>query len=104
MGVPLLTLSGRAYASRMAGSLLTALNLSEFVTTDLPSYEDRALRLAKDPTLLARARDALALPSRNGRELFDPAAFTRKLDKAFMAMIERKTRGLKASDLEINAS
>lgn len=104
MGVPLLTLSGRAYASRMAGSLLTSLNLAEFVTTDLPSYEERALRLAKDPALLARARDALAFPSRSDRDLFNPAAFTRKLDKAFIAMIERKTRGLKAANIEIYAS
>ncbi|MEI8103260.1 MAG: tetratricopeptide repeat protein, partial [Chlorobium sp.] len=41
MGLPLLTLSGRTFASRMAGSLLTNLGLPELIATDLKEYEEK---------------------------------------------------------------
>lgn len=47
MGLPLLTLSGRTFASRMAGSLLTHLELPELIATDLKEYEEKAVRFAK---------------------------------------------------------
>lgn len=47
MGLPLLTLSGRTFASRMAGSLLTNLELPELITTNFKDYEEKAVRLAK---------------------------------------------------------
>ena len=45
MGLPILTCSGRTFASRMAGSLLSAAGLPELITTDLAGYEDKAVAL-----------------------------------------------------------
>jgi FkbM family methyltransferase len=47
MGLPLLTLSGRTFASRMAGSLLTHLGLPELIATSSKEYEDKAVAIAK---------------------------------------------------------
>ena len=52
-GLPLVTLAGRSFASRVAGSLLQALGLSELITTDLAAYEQLALSLATSPEQLA---------------------------------------------------
>ena len=60
MGLPLLTLSGRAMASRMAGSLLCCLGLPELIATDFGQYEDMAVALANDPERLAGMRRHLA--------------------------------------------
>lgn len=48
MRLPVLTRSGRVFASRMAGSLLNALDMPELITEDLASYETRAIALGLD--------------------------------------------------------
>ena len=49
MGLPVLTRSGRSFASRMAGALLTAADLPELITYDWEDYEDKAVALAQLP-------------------------------------------------------
>ena len=49
MGLPLLTRSGRTFASRYAGSLLTALKVPELITTSSAGYEEQAVHLATHP-------------------------------------------------------
>ena len=70
-GVPLLTLVGNCYVSRMAGSLLHALGLGELVVCDLDAYVSQAVRIAQDPPmraqLRARLRDAIPVFFRPGR-------------------------------------
>jgi predicted O-linked N-acetylglucosamine transferase (SPINDLY family) len=48
MGLPLLTLSGKSFVSRMGGSLLTAAGVPELITCNLPDYESKAIYLAKN--------------------------------------------------------
>jgi predicted O-linked N-acetylglucosamine transferase (SPINDLY family) len=48
MELPLLTLCGEAFASRMAGSLLTSLNRPEGIATSRAEYIAKAIRLATD--------------------------------------------------------
>ena len=59
-GLPVLTCSGTAFASRGAGSLLTAVGLPELITHSLPDYEALALRLARDGALLTAIKQKLA--------------------------------------------
>lgn len=59
MGLPLLTLSGRTFASRMAGSLLTNLGLPELIATNLKEYEEKAVRFAKKPAELKALKKRL---------------------------------------------
>jgi len=79
MGLPLLTLSGRAFASRMAGSLLHTLGLPELITTDLPAFEARAVELALAPEPLATLRQQLAA-ARQSSALFDIPQFARDFE------------------------
>jgi predicted O-linked N-acetylglucosamine transferase (SPINDLY family) len=49
MGLPLLTLSGEAFASRMAARLLTAVGAEAGIANDFETYVRKAVALAKDP-------------------------------------------------------
>jgi predicted O-linked N-acetylglucosamine transferase (SPINDLY family) len=80
MGTPIVTLSGRSYISRMAGSLLTHVGLPELVTETLADYERLAIRLGRQPQRVASYKRYLA---EHGREspLFDVPGFVRDLEQ-----------------------
>ena len=79
MGLPLLTLSGRSFASRMAGALLTAANMESLITYNLTEYEERAVALASDPKEMKRLRVHLKTVRSEG-VLFDTPRFVRELE------------------------
>jgi protein O-GlcNAc transferase len=85
--LPLLTCAGKSFASRMAGSALQAIGLEELITTSLDEYEALALRLAREPHLLAQLRARLA-QNRQTHPLFDTARFTRNIESAYQQMWE----------------
>jgi predicted O-linked N-acetylglucosamine transferase (SPINDLY family) len=85
MGLPIVTLAGRSFASRMAASLLTAAGLTEGIADTLDGYVAAALRYGRDPAALKAARAALAggawLRSGGNAE-----AFTRRMEAALTAI------------------
>ncbi len=91
-GLPIITCRGRAFAGRVAASLLELIGLHELVTNSLAEYEKLAEKLSDDPTLLKKYRDRLQanLP---GTKLFDTVQYCRNLEKAFICMIQRTRHG-----------
>lgn len=86
MGLPVLTMSGRSFASRMAGALLTAANLPELITQDLQAYEELAVALAADPRRRKALREKLARLKASG-PLFDSLRYTRALEQQYQALL-----------------
>jgi predicted O-linked N-acetylglucosamine transferase (SPINDLY family) len=90
--VPVLTCRAGAFAGRVGAGLLAALDLPELIADSLPAYEEAARDLAQNPgrlnSLKRKLRQNLATQPR-----FDGAAFTRDLEAAFTAMIERARAG-----------
>ncbi|MBV2150054.1 tetratricopeptide repeat protein [Sphingobium sp. AS12] len=93
MGLPLLTRPGRSFASRVAASLLSALDLTELIAHDLEQYEDKAVSLAKDTAGMAALKAKLERQIAHS-SLFDPVDAARKLETAFARMHERRQNGL----------
>jgi predicted O-linked N-acetylglucosamine transferase (SPINDLY family) len=91
-GVPVITCPGASMASRVAASLLHAVDLPELVTGDLAAYEALALALARDPARLARLRRHL-VERRAHLRLFDAPRFCLALERAYDGMWERALRG-----------
>jgi predicted O-linked N-acetylglucosamine transferase (SPINDLY family) len=58
MSVPVLTVPGRSFASRVCGSLVTAAGLPELVCDTPEAFVELAVALAHDPALLTSYRDA----------------------------------------------
>ena len=86
MGLPVLTCSGRSFASRMAGALLTAAKCTELITTDLESYEEKAVNLALHPDEVDRLKKHLAAIRLDG-VLFDSTKFVRTLENFLLKLV-----------------
>ena len=86
VGLPVLTRSGRTFASRMAGALLTAAGVPELITWDLQAYEDKAVALGRSPGELQRLRAQLAKVKTEG-VLFDTPRFARNLEQQYERLV-----------------
>jgi predicted O-linked N-acetylglucosamine transferase (SPINDLY family) len=92
VGLPVLTCTGDTFASRVAGSLLTAVGMPELITNSLDEYEAMALRLARKPGELTALREKLAR-NRMSAPLFDTPVFARHLETAYSRMWENYLAG-----------
>lgn len=86
MGCPILTLTGRSFASRMAGALLTAAGLSELITATIADYESAALALALEPGRCTEIRAKLAEVRETG-VLFDTPRFVKELESRLLHLV-----------------
>jgi predicted O-linked N-acetylglucosamine transferase (SPINDLY family) len=101
-GLPLITLCGQTFPSRVAASLLRAIDLSELITHDVDGYEQLALALARSQQRLGELRSKLAR-NRTCTPLFDSARLARSLEVAYGMMWERHARGLAPDHIEVTA-
>ncbi|MEW5882213.1 MAG: tetratricopeptide repeat protein, partial [Pseudomonadota bacterium] len=97
-GVPLVTCPGETFASRVAASLLHAVELPELVAGSLEEYASIALRLAQEPSALAALKEKLA-GQRNTCALFDSERYARNLEALYERMFERWRSGQPADHL-----
>jgi len=100
MGLPVLTCIGSSFASRVAASLLNAVNLPELITTTQEQYESLAIELATKPEKLEIIKDKLAknLPT---APLYDTPLFTRHLESAYLTMYDRYQQGLEPGHIYV---
>jgi predicted O-linked N-acetylglucosamine transferase (SPINDLY family) len=91
-GVPMVTLRGRAFAQRVAASLLHAVQLDQLVCDDVASYRGTVLALAADAPRRAALRAHLAQQAQSS-PLFDGAAFARDLEALLQRMWQQVQRG-----------
>ena len=93
MALPVLTCIGESFASRVAASLLNAVNLPELITTTQAQYESLAIDLALHPEKLKALKDKLAnnLPT---APLYNTPLFTQHLESAYLSMYDRYQNGL----------
>jgi predicted O-linked N-acetylglucosamine transferase (SPINDLY family) len=87
-GLPVLTLAGEAFASRVGASLLHSAGLPELITSSRLEYETAAIELAIDSPRLQGFKQRLAHNRLTG-PLFDAALFTRHLEDAYQRMYDR---------------
>jgi predicted O-linked N-acetylglucosamine transferase (SPINDLY family) len=99
-GLPVLTRAGETFASRVAASLLRAIDLPELVTTTEASYEGLALELAFDKERCQGIRERLER-NRLTSPLFDLPLFTKHLEAAYSGMYERYQAGLPPEHIDI---
>jgi predicted O-linked N-acetylglucosamine transferase (SPINDLY family) len=99
-GLPVLTLMGESFASRVAASLLNAIGLPELITNTQEEYEALAIELAIHPHKLADIKLKLA-KNRLTTPLFDTPLFTKNLEAAYIKMYERYQDDLEPDHITI---
>lgn len=82
-GLPLLTVEGGSFQSRVAMSVLRTVGLPELVVGSLAEYEETAVRLAGDPIELAALKERVRCQVA-ASALTDAAAFTRGVEAALL--------------------
>ena len=100
MGLPVLTCLGESFASRVAGSLLNAVNLPELITNTPEEYEALAIELATHPEKLKVIKEKLA-SNLSTAPLFDTKRFTKNLESAYTQMYERNQKGLEPDHIYV---
>jgi len=99
-GLPIITLMGESFASRVAASLLYAINLPELVTTSQAEYELLAIELAANPLKLNSIKQKLT-KNRLITPLFNAQLFTKNLEATYMQMYERDMADLPPEHITI---
>ena len=87
MGVPVVTLRGDRYVSRMGENIMMNIGLEECVTDSEDAYVAKAISLATDFPRLAKIRANLRNQLLNS-PLCDGPGFTRDLEKEYRCMWE----------------
>ncbi|MFG1247568.1 O-linked N-acetylglucosamine transferase, SPINDLY family protein [Xanthobacter flavus] len=92
-GVPIVTRTGRSFASRVADSLMRQVGLGDLATTTPAAFEALAVSLARDPSALAevRARLQAGLPA---SPLFAVDLYARHIESAYETMAARMRAGV----------
>jgi predicted O-linked N-acetylglucosamine transferase (SPINDLY family) len=99
-GVPVLTLMGQSFASRVASSLLNAIGLPELITNTQEEYEVLAIELAMNPNKLAGIKGKLE-NNRLTTPLFNTPLFAKNIEAAYIKMYERYQDDLKPEHISI---
>jgi predicted O-linked N-acetylglucosamine transferase (SPINDLY family) len=85
MGVPILTVAGRGFASRVCGSLAHAAGMGDLVCSTFEEYVDKAVELGNDKRLRAAYRERLAT-NRATCDLFNTDKLITHLDDLLEGM------------------
>lgn len=87
-GLPLVTQLGWGFPARVAGSLLSAIDIPELITHSEREYEQLALDLALNPERLASVKAKL-IENRLTMPLFDTGLSTKHIEEAYEQAYQR---------------
>ena len=82
VGLPIITLIGKSFSSRVAASVLNAAGIPELIAKSLNEYEKIAIDVALNKEKLLKIKENLKDKSRNGL-LFDNVKFTTDLEEIY---------------------
>ena len=99
-GLPVLTCMGESFASRVAASLLKAIELPELITKTQEQYEATAIELATNPEKFKDIKNKLER-NRLTTALFDTPRFTKHIEAAYKQMYERYQANLQPNNIYI---
>ena len=97
--LPLVALCGESFASRVSGSLLKTMNLSELIAYNEEEYENIVVRLAKNIKELQNIKNKIIS---NKKILSDLNTYTSNLEKAYCKIHQIHLNSEKAKNIYIN--
>ena len=103
MGLPVLTMMGTAFPSRVAASLVKSIGMPELITQSRAEYIAKAIQIARHPGRLLSLKRELAEARLLG-PLFDSIRFTRNLEAAYQLMYKNYKRGCSPQSIRISTN
>ena len=89
-GVPLVTMSGKTMVSRMGGSILTSLSLTQWISNDILSYEELVLAMSQDANKLISIKRDLSMRISDSHQR--PKRLTHSIEKGLLALNQNYQR------------
>ena len=89
MGIPIITMMGNSFASRVAASILWNVGLEKLITKNIEEYTKSAIDFYLDRKKILNIKNHLS-NSTNTKNLFDSKQFTLDLEKIFLDLIKNK--------------
>ena len=99
-GLPVLTRIGESFVSRVAASLLNAIELPELITFTKKEYENKAIELANNKKMLKEIKNKLN-KNKNTKPLFNTKIFANNLEMAYLKIYQKYIDNKKPSNIEI---
>lgn len=87
VGLPLITISGESFISRMAGSLMSAMGLQDGIVSCIDQYIELAVTLSHDRVAYAALRERVS-PEAWRRTLGDTVGFCRELEAKLETIVQ----------------
>ena len=102
-GIPVISLEGKNFASRVSGGLLRASGLSELICGNIETYIAKAVELLKDPAKLKNMKMHL-LQNRSKLYAFNAPLRTLQIEAAFLAAQDRADKNLPPEHITIQVT
>ena len=99
-GLPIITRMGESFASRVGGSILSAIGLKELITKTEKEYEDLAINLASNSKVLKNIKKKL-IKNKTNKPLFDTKLYTSNIESAYIKVYENYHLKLNKKNIEI---
>ena len=92
VNLPILTLKGKSFASRVASSLLNSIKVTELITESEDDYEKLALKISKDKIYLESIVSKIK-KNKLSSNLFKSEVYTKNIEKAYSMTYQRFVNG-----------
>jgi predicted O-linked N-acetylglucosamine transferase (SPINDLY family) len=100
LGLPVITLIGDSFPSRVAASLLNSMGMPDLITETQVEYESLAIEIANDPSKLSSLKLRLR-ENRYTHPLFNTPLITSNIENAYLQMFNLNQSGLSPRDIYI---
>ena len=87
VGLPIVTLIGKSFASRVASSILSTIDLKNLIAKTINEYEEIAVKIASDKKLLDELKYKLK-NIENESALFNSTTFTKNLENIYLNLMK----------------
>lgn len=98
VGVPVITIKGKSFASRVASSLINTLDMNELITNSFDDYKDLAIKISKEKKLLDGIKNKILL-NKQKSNLFKPHIYTKNLEQAYEIAYQRYIENKKIENI-----
>ena len=99
-GIPLLTLAGESFQSRVSLSLLKQLDIEELISHNIEDYEKKAITFASNDLQLNKVRNKLQESLKNTK-LFNMDIYVKNLEKGYIEIFKNYEKNIKFKDIYI---
>ncbi len=87
MGVPIITLKGNSFQSRVGASILNCIAMKELVTNNKKDYQNLAIELGKNSEKFNKLKESLKNSVKTS-PLFDSDKFTKNLEELYLKILQ----------------